>query len=110
MVKDHGDSLRNLGNLTVKYCQSFTSMAASAKSPTDWQSMEAELIEETTKIAKELERFLIKYVFSLTDVDFESLDYERKIKVEFAASRAILSASYTEPDVTHLMKPPMNFH
>ena len=101
--EDNAVTFYNLGKLAVKYCQSWTATAASAKSPADVESIDAKLIKETTKIGQELESFLIEYLFSLTDLDFESLDYEKKTKVELAANSAIFSASYTEPDVNHMM-------
>ena len=109
MSEDDELTLYNLGKITVRYCKSWSAMAASADSPTDAASIEPELLEETTKIGEELETFLINYFFTLTDIDLETLSFEQKNAVEMAAVSAKLSASYTEPDITHMMKPPMSF-
>ena len=100
--------MHNLGNLTVKYCQTWTQWLPAQKIK-DLETLDATLIEENTKFRETLESFLIEYFFSLTDVDYENLDYQRKTKVELEASSAVFTASYTEPDVTHMMKPPTNF-
>jgi len=103
MLENNKLSYYNLGKLAVKFCESWNAMAASAKNPADVGSIDVKLIEKTTKIGQELEGYLIEYFFSLTDVDFESLDAEKKMKVELAANAATHSASYTEPDVNHMM-------
>ena len=86
MSQEQALTLHNLGNLTVKYCQTWAAMAASSENPTDLETLDATLIEENTKFREKLESFLIEYFFSLTDVDYENLDYQRKTKVELEAS------------------------
>ena len=53
---------------------------------------------------EEAEEYFLKYAFSMSKFNFENLNVDERTNVELAIHSALFQASFTEPDINHLMK------
>jgi len=112
VIKNHSDTevhsvsftLYKLGLMVVKYCDAFKKMAKQGGNPPVLENVDKNLIEEVAKFREEAEEYLLKYAFSMSKLNFEHLDFDQRTNVDLEIGSALFRASFTEPDINHLMK------
>lgn len=105
-TEDHSVSftLYELGLIIVKYCDAFKEMTKQGGNPPVLENVDKNLIEAMGNFKEEAEEYFLKYAFSMSKFNFENLNVDERTNVEVAINSALFQASFTEPDISHLMK------
>ena len=112
VIQNHSDTqshsvsftLYNLGLIIVKYCDAFKEMTKQGGNPPVLENVDKNLIKAMVNFKEEAEEYFLKYAFSMSKFNFENLNVDERTNVELAIHSALFQASFTEPDINHLMK------